>query len=507
MPEEERTFVQKWKDMHPGFAHQMWDERTITSLFGRQFPDLLEDWKNLPIMHQKIDTGKYAILYAMGGIATDTDTFPVRSVEPLFEELEETGADMVVGEIEMQSALMKVLANELDFSKSNINNGVIIARPGSEVLRALIQTAIERSKANLEFSTDSQRVAFIGGVSMFSKLVNSDAHRDSVIIKSSRAFEAQNFPMEEREKPDVFVVHKNRLSWVPEGFRKNIAGLKKSVVDLKELRKAQGLQVEEGDDAMEEAVVNTGFNYTVHLLFIGGAFAATFACYRFLGWRTTLAAVVAVGTVVMQVFVDARVVASKRDGSEEPLRDVAFDYIPHTDSSGSSDKSASSKESTSFTVMATLPAIACTVAFLALAIRKRWDERARVLMLGSISGLVFVSAVALYLLPLPNPGANRQLGFYNAMLDSFREDMSTTARTSVSILCLATALFNTALLWMLYALGMHTSPRALLLVLSSSVVFGAMAISKRTSYSFSVLAAIVTSTLLFVSLAKNQPLS
>lgn len=57
---------------HPKSEYKLWDDEDIKNLAKKEFPELLDIWKDLQGI-QRADIGRYIILYVEGGMYADTD--------------------------------------------------------------------------------------------------------------------------------------------------------------------------------------------------------------------------------------------------------------------------------------------------------------------------------------------------------------------------------------------------------------------------------------------------
>ncbi len=90
LPAQYRPHQKKWRQEHPHFQYQLWDEKAIRSLLERDFQWFLPTWLAYQHMIQKIDSAKVFILWRHGGIYVDMDMSPVRSIDPTGRKLKST---------------------------------------------------------------------------------------------------------------------------------------------------------------------------------------------------------------------------------------------------------------------------------------------------------------------------------------------------------------------------------------------------------------------------------
>ena len=77
-------YVQTWAQHFPDWGHTVWDDTMLRELLSRHFdPAVLAAYTLLPKFAMKSDIGRYAALYAYGGMYVDTDMECLRNFEHL----------------------------------------------------------------------------------------------------------------------------------------------------------------------------------------------------------------------------------------------------------------------------------------------------------------------------------------------------------------------------------------------------------------------------------------
>jgi mannosyltransferase OCH1-like enzyme len=82
MPDKYLVNVTRVKEANPGWKHMVWDDdglRRVCRECG--WEDAYDACRH---MHQKIDLGRYVVLYVMGGISIDADVSPLKPLDALW---------------------------------------------------------------------------------------------------------------------------------------------------------------------------------------------------------------------------------------------------------------------------------------------------------------------------------------------------------------------------------------------------------------------------------------
>jgi hypothetical protein len=82
LPEQHRSWIQGWLNLHPGWKHVLWTEENRPQLVNEQ------QFQRAETYAQRSDIARFEIVYRYGGIYVDTDFECLRNIEPLLEGVE-----------------------------------------------------------------------------------------------------------------------------------------------------------------------------------------------------------------------------------------------------------------------------------------------------------------------------------------------------------------------------------------------------------------------------------
>ncbi|MDR0547542.1 MAG: alpha-1,2-fucosyltransferase [Dysgonamonadaceae bacterium] len=83
VPSYFETFSQTWKNCHPDWQYDFWDDKRINEFVRQNYPQYWEKFMNFPHNVQRWDTIRYLIFDKIGGIYADCDTECLESIESL----------------------------------------------------------------------------------------------------------------------------------------------------------------------------------------------------------------------------------------------------------------------------------------------------------------------------------------------------------------------------------------------------------------------------------------
>jgi mannosyltransferase OCH1-like enzyme len=122
MPLKMQEYLSEWQEVYDDWVHMFWDENKIERFIRCSHPQYLEQYRRLPLLIQKCDFARYAILHTHGGIYADMDMKPISNGKaPMLERIE----------------MMRPNQDMMRF-----DNGVLIAHPRHPVFCAAMEMAM-----------------------------------------------------------------------------------------------------------------------------------------------------------------------------------------------------------------------------------------------------------------------------------------------------------------------------------------------------------------------------
>lgn len=83
LPELFATFGETWKNRHPAWKYEYWDNKRILDFIQQYYPQYLDIYNSYQYNVQRWDAIRYLILYKMGGMYVDFDSECLKSHEKL----------------------------------------------------------------------------------------------------------------------------------------------------------------------------------------------------------------------------------------------------------------------------------------------------------------------------------------------------------------------------------------------------------------------------------------
>lgn len=78
-----RKYAKTWKDNHPKWNFELWDDDKSSALMKESYPNLLNFYQSLPYLTQRVDVIKYLVLHEFGGLYMDFDCECLKPIDDL----------------------------------------------------------------------------------------------------------------------------------------------------------------------------------------------------------------------------------------------------------------------------------------------------------------------------------------------------------------------------------------------------------------------------------------
>jgi hypothetical protein len=83
IPENYIDNYQKWNNLHPSWEHNIWDEKSLTFMCSKE---QLTTYKKLTTLINRVNFLKYILIYNVGGVYADLDSYPIKTIDIFLEQ-------------------------------------------------------------------------------------------------------------------------------------------------------------------------------------------------------------------------------------------------------------------------------------------------------------------------------------------------------------------------------------------------------------------------------------
>lgn len=199
-----------WRANHPDWTHMFWDDDSITELLQSRFPWFMDTYRSYRHLVQRVDAGRYFILYEYGGFSTDIDMKSTRPLDSLLEQ--HPHAHMIVSRLpftEKEGRLLKpILGTDVFYT-----NAVVATSKGYYVWDTLLRS-LARTQNRLSFSK-LLNVMSSTGPAFFSRSIEGYLATDPKIVALSERYFESGFAFDKQRSfdEDAYAEHYQEASW------------------------------------------------------------------------------------------------------------------------------------------------------------------------------------------------------------------------------------------------------------------------------------------------------
>ena len=136
IPEDLLEFRKEWIKLTPNYSHPLFDDNDLRNEIIKIVPQYLSAYDNFSSNIERVDFARYAILYGKGGVYSDLDLYPIRSIDPL---------------VKMNKVILGTEPKEHIISKTYpvvLCNAFMISPPNHSMWKALMKYIIDNYEEN-----------------------------------------------------------------------------------------------------------------------------------------------------------------------------------------------------------------------------------------------------------------------------------------------------------------------------------------------------------------------
>jgi mannosyltransferase OCH1-like enzyme len=204
LPDKFKENVRQLEELNPEFSHMKWNATSLREECAKISEKLATKFDSFPHMIQKIDLGRYVVLYNYGGVSVDTDMKPFK---PLKKTPGLLGHDFIISASAFPVNLI-----------GGVNNALIMTKKNHPILLDIITSIMDKEDNASNYFPKEFDIIFSTGPLSFYWFTYK--HRKDIHILPNQYFEPC-FSMDPFCSPgsDTIMDHKHELSWFNEGTR------------------------------------------------------------------------------------------------------------------------------------------------------------------------------------------------------------------------------------------------------------------------------------------------
>ena len=155
LPEYFRQFGETWKENHPDWKYEFWDNDRINSFINKYYPQYWDIYRSFQYDIQRWDAIRYLILDKIGGLYVDFDTECLQAHDCLLQE-------------KTCCFSMEPEKHRLNFKKTVLfNNALMACIPEHPFMKKIIEAVFSYTPKKETFSEESRRMEILNTTGPF----------------------------------------------------------------------------------------------------------------------------------------------------------------------------------------------------------------------------------------------------------------------------------------------------------------------------------------------------
>ena len=197
LPTKFHTNVELLQSKNTNYKHMKWDERSLRQECEKL--GVAKKFDSFPYLMQKVELGRYVILYTYGGISVDTDMKTLASIDS-------------TPYIDMADCIVSRAAFPLNIM-GHTNNAILLVRPQHPLLLNIITQISKSTAVEEDFMTKELYINGTTGPSFVDGIIQK--YKDSIVLIDNKYYEPC-FSVDPicRTQADTIMDHQHELSWI-----------------------------------------------------------------------------------------------------------------------------------------------------------------------------------------------------------------------------------------------------------------------------------------------------
>ena len=219
LPEHFKKNVISVRNTNPDFEMKYWDYKGLKHACRTYSNECASAFDKFQLLHQKIDLGRYVVLYLYGGVSIDVDVEALRPLDetPLFNT-----SSCIVGELTLSPLELRFAS----FGDNNghvgyMNNATIMCVPRHPALKALIDHAMATcDNTNIKQLPNELQISLTTGPFAFNRVLQG---YDDVTIINGQYLEPCTANPGCTPPKNAILNHKHAQTWIDPNVRYGIS--------------------------------------------------------------------------------------------------------------------------------------------------------------------------------------------------------------------------------------------------------------------------------------------
>ena len=195
LPEKYQANLAKWSDLCPEWELYYYTDEDVQAYFDCEFPEYSEDLQKISVGAMLADVFRYAVLYKEGGLYSDIDTIPLKSIPDEWLKF-----DAVIGYEYQPDRFPELLSKQWKYEPIYCQ-WTFLASPGNPLFKEALDRSFRKLRAANFEPKKRIDILHLSGPLLFTSVVNDFQNASNHLILDADYFatdSAKNFPKTKR---------------------------------------------------------------------------------------------------------------------------------------------------------------------------------------------------------------------------------------------------------------------------------------------------------------------
>ena len=218
MPESYTKNMKRLIEHNPQWQHVLWDDDAVRAACAEA--GVSDAFERSPSLHNKIDIGRYAVLYLHGGVSVDLDVVSLQPLDAL-DEFERclSGSSLVISECSFNEEMLSWENRMFGFS-TLLNNAFFASPRASPIMGRLCHHCSDLVLKGTKSGVQWIDIMFTTGPLAVSRFFNSQPKHEYVVLPCRYVEPLMNFCPTTSLSFDTVLWHLGSMSWIPTSHKK-----------------------------------------------------------------------------------------------------------------------------------------------------------------------------------------------------------------------------------------------------------------------------------------------
>jgi len=216
--------ILNWKLLNPGWDYKLIADQQLRNACRQYSDECVRTYDSFQLLHQKVDFGRYVLMWLHGGLYVDMDMFAFRSLDKnkkIAKLVDEEDCDVICLSKLNISNNEAFLFGGMSFI---LNNAMMLASKQNPMILRLIEEIISITKTGTQWNSDYATIHHTTGHKTIQNVFAKSQHVGKVIFLPPQYFEPCYIDGSNVVRDETIALHCHAMTWVSRPIQTLVKG-------------------------------------------------------------------------------------------------------------------------------------------------------------------------------------------------------------------------------------------------------------------------------------------